>query len=90
MADQALVANIEQEDNDMLDVIEEAHVYDDHEIDDPFSTALDKQIMDTDICERLQVRIKKNRMRPQAEEIEAEAQWIFERLRTHTSIRIDD
>merc|ERR1719491_2518298 len=34
------------------------------EIDDPFSTALDKQILDTDICERLQVRIKKNRMRP--------------------------
>lgn len=69
MADVNLVANVEQDDNDLMDAIDEAHVFDDHEIDDPFSTALDKQIMDTDICERLQVRIKKNRMRPSAEEI---------------------
>lgn len=60
------------------------------EIDDPFATQLDKQIMETDICERLQVRIKPPRMRPTDEEIKDEASWIFERLMQHTSLHMDD
>ena len=58
------------------------------EIDDPFTTPLDKQIETTDVCERLQVRLK-DRMRPNDEEINMEAEWIFDRLTTHMSLDVD-
>ena len=41
------------DDPEFMMPLEEAVVFDADEIDDPFSTALDKQILDTDICERL-------------------------------------
>lgn len=63
-------------------------VFDADEIDDPFSTPADKKIEATDICERLQVRLK-DRMRPSEDEINTEAEWIFDRLTTHTSLKID-
>lgn len=52
------------------------------EIDDPFSTAQDKQIAETDICERLQVKLA-GRMKPDEAEISAEAEWIENRLAEH-------
>lgn len=58
------------------------------EIDDPFSTPADKQIEAVDICERLQVRLK-GRMRPDENEINAEAEWIYDRLTTYTPLRIN-
>ena len=63
-------------------------IFDADEIDDPFSTAQDKQIESLDICERLQVRLK-DRMRPSEDEINTEAEWIFDRLTTYTSLEIE-
>ena len=63
-------------------------VFDADEIDDPFSTPLDKLIEGKDICERLQVRLK-DRMKPSDDEINTEAEWIFDRLTTYTSLKID-
>ena len=65
-----------------------ATVFDADEIDDPFSTAADKAIEKEDVCERLQVRLK-DRMRPSDDEIHTEAEWIFDRLTTYTSLKID-
>ena len=59
------------------------------EIDDPFSTPLDKQIETTDICERLQVRLK-DRMRPDETEVNEEAEWILDRLTNYTSLNISN
>ena len=58
------------------------------EIDDPFSTPYDKQIEAKDICERLQVRLK-DRMNPSAEEINTEAEWVFDKLMQYASLKID-
>ena len=58
------------------------------EVDDPFSTKEDKQIEQTDICERLQVRLK-GRMRPEDTELHQEAEWIFDKLTTHATLNID-
>ena len=63
-------------------------VFDADEIDDPFSTPLDKEIQDNDVCERLQVRLA-DRMKPSDDEINTEAEWIFDRLTTYTSLKID-
>ena len=63
-------------------------IFDADEIDDPFSTPHDKQIESLDICERLQVRLK-DRMRPSEDEINTEAEWIFDRLTTYTSLEIE-
>ena len=57
------------------------------EFDDPFATPLDKQIESTDISERLQIRLKK-RMAPSEQEIAEEADWIFDRLMNHRSLRL--
>lgn len=58
------------------------------EIDDPFSSAADKQIEAIDICERLQVRLK-GRMRPDEAEVNAEAEWILDRLSIHSVLKLD-
>mmetsp|Transcript_5966 Transcript_5966/g.7229 ORF Transcript_5966/g.7229 Transcript_5966/m.7229 type:complete len:142 (-) Transcript_5966:407-832(-) len=58
------------------------------EVDDPFSTKEDKVIESTDICERLQVRLK-SRMRPDDAELHTEAEWIFDRLSIHSTLVID-
>lgn len=63
-------------------------LFDADEIDDPFSTKFDKDIEKKDICERLQVRLK-DRMKPSDDEIQTEAEWIFDRLTTYTTLKID-
>ena len=52
------------------------------EIDDPFTTAYDKEVVDTDIPERLQIKLK-DRLNPTKEELNEEAEWILDRLCNH-------
>lgn len=49
------------------------------EIDDPFCTQADKIIAETDIPERLQVKLT-DRLDPSPEELEIEAKWILDKL----------
>lgn len=60
-------------------------VFNADEIDDPFSTVQDQKMETTDICERLQIRLK-NRMKPKPDEIMEEAEWIFDRLMNYNSL----
>jgi hypothetical protein len=55
------------------------------EIDDPFTTAYDKEVVDTDIPERLQIKLK-DRLNPSKEELNEEAEWILDRLCSHQVI----
>ena len=64
------------------------NVFNADEVDDPFSSKEDKLIESTDICERLQVRLK-NRMRPDDAELNAEAEWVFDRLTQHPELKFD-
>ena len=49
------------------------------EIDDPFTTAYDKEVAETDIPERLQIKLK-DRLSPSNEELIVESDWILDRL----------
>lgn len=49
------------------------------EIDDPFSTQLDKQIAENDIPERLSVKLA-GRFDASEEELKAESEWILDAL----------
>lgn len=63
-------------------------VFNADEVDDPFSSKEDKLIESTDVCERLQVRLK-GRMRPDDAELNAEAEWVFDRLTGHPELKFD-
>jgi len=54
-------------------------VFNHDEIDDPFSSAADKKIAESDIPERLQVKLE-TRLKPSDQELQEEAEWILERL----------
>ena len=55
------------------------------EIDDPFSTQVDKNIAELDIPERLQVKLK-DRLKPEDKELHEEAEWVLDRLTTYSTI----
>ena len=59
------------------------------EIDDPFSTAADKQIAEIDIPERLQVKLK-DRIRPDDKELHEEAEWVLDRLTSYSTMQSSD
>ena len=63
-------------------------VFNADEVDDPFSSKEDKVIESTDVCERLQVRLK-GRMRPEDAELNAEAEWVFDRLTQYPELKFD-
>lgn len=54
-------------------------IFDGNEIDDQYATKADKVIADTDIPERLQLKLK-DRLKPSNEELVKEAEWIFDRF----------
>ena len=55
------------------------------EIDDPFTTAYDKEVAEKDIPERLQIKLK-DRMNPTNEELIEESHWILDRLCNYRSV----
>ena len=59
------------------------------EIDDPFSTIVDKRIAELDIPERLQVKLK-DRLKPEDKELHDEAEWVLDRLTTYSTITSAD
>lgn len=59
------------------------------DIDDPFSTAIDKQIAELDVPERLQVKLK-DRIRPEDKELHEEAEWILDRLTSYQTVESSD
>lgn len=79
--ERATKADIDSEDADQA---MEDH-FDADEIDDPFSTASDKQIAERDIPERLQVRFRDRTFEPSESELTQEADWVLDRLNTHAS-----
>ncbi len=75
----SMTADMEVDEQHKRADISLGELFDGNEIDDQYATKPDKLIAETDIPERLQLKLKE-RLSATAEELQDEAKWIFDRF----------